>query len=472
MNEIQVDLCVIGAGSGGLSMAAVVSQLGLKVALVESNKMGGDCLNTGCVPSKALLSAAKHTDVKKIIGRYGITNASVESDYAKVQQYVQDVIATIAPHDSVERFTGLGVNVIQAKAEFNSPNSVIAGDNLIRAKHFVIATGSSAAIVPIPGIDGVPYLTNETIFDLKERPEHLIIIGGGPIGCELAQAYLRLGSKVSVCELFNIMPKDDPELVDVVRRSLIADGLNLYENIQVESIEKTESGIVVNVSKDGQKQQLMGSHLLVAAGRKANVSDLGLEKAGVEYDRRGIKVSSRLKTSNKKIYAIGDVIGSFQFTHAAGYHAGIVIRNLLFHLPAKVNYKAMPWVTYTSPELAHVGLTEAMAKQQKLDYKTVSVNFSHIDRAVAEDETEGCIKVIVTKKGNILGASIVGADAGELIIPWVLAIQNNLKLSKMAALIVPYPTRNDISRQVASEFYKPSLYSNKTKKIVKFLSKF
>jgi len=472
MQEMQVDVCVIGAGSGGLTTAAVVSQMGLRVALVEKNKMGGDCLNTGCVPSKALLAAAKHNFIKKKIGHYGIIDASVESAYGKVYQYVHSVIASIEPHDSIERFSELGVTVIMAPAQFNSHKSVIAGDKLIRAKHFVIATGSSPAIPPIPALDQVPYLTNETIFDLKELPEHLVIIGGGPIGCEIAQAYLRLGSKVSLCELFSIMPEDDPDLVSVIRQTLAVEGLDLFEKIKIISIDKVGEKIAVTIMKDGQEEKLIGSHVLIATGRNPNVLELDLDKAGVVYDSKGILVNKRLRTSNKKIYAIGDVIGSFQFTHAAGYHASIVIRNILFHLPSKVNYKSMPWVTYTSPELAHVGLTESMAKSEKIEYKCLSIKFNDIDRSIAEDETEGLIKVVVTKKGRVLGVSIVGVDAGELIVPWILAIKNNLKLSKMASLTIPYPTRSDISRQVASEFYKPSLYSKRMQKLVRFLAKF
>jgi len=469
---LKMDLCVIGAGSGGLSVAAAASQMGLKVVLIEKGKMGGDCLNYGCVPSKSLLAAAKRANAMRHAEAFGISNVVPDIDYLKLRDHIRGVIEKIAPHDSVERFTGLGVTVVLGEARFVERNVVDVGGERITAKRFVIATGALPAVPPIPGLDQTPYLTNETIFDLSEKPEHLIVIGGGPIGCELAQAHLLLGAKVTVMDIFTILPKDDLECVDVVRQQLLAEGLQLFENIKIDRIEKSALGVSVMIEVDGNKQSIDASHLLVSAGRKPNINGLTLEKAGVKFTQRGIVVDARLRTSNKRIFAIGDVIGGFQFTHTAGYHAGIVIRNALFHLPSKVDYKALPWVTYTEPEMAHVGFNEAMAKEKGLDYRILKTDFSEIDRSQAEHQTEGLIKVLVTPKGKILGATIVGAEAGELILPWVLAIQNNLKIAAMASVVVPYPTRNDISKRVAGSFFTKTLYSPKMKRVVRFLAKF
>ena len=469
---IKADLCVIGGGSGGLSVAAVAAQMGVNVVLIEADKMGGDCLNAGCVPSKSLLAAAKTADHIRHAIEFGIDASMPHIDYAKVSQHVFDVIAAIAPHDSVERFQSLGVRVIQEQARFLDKKTVVAGEHKITAKRFVIATGSSPSKPPIKGLAEVPYLTNETIFELAQKPAHLLVIGGGPIGCELAQAHAMLGTKVTMLELFSIMPKDDPELVDVVRTRLKKQGVVIHENIHVIQVEQTSEGISVQIKINDRPHTVSGSHLLVGAGRLPNILNMGLESAGVTFTPRGIEVDKRLRTRNKRIFAIGDAAGSFQFTHAASYHAGIVIRNALFHLPTKVNYKAMPWVTYTEPELAHVGLNEPMAQQQKIAYRVLRFTFADNDRAQAEHATEGLVKVLTTKKGQILGASIVGSHAGELIAPWVLAISQGLPISAMASAIMPYPTFAEINKRVAGEFYLPKLYSKTMHRIVRLLGIF
>lgn len=472
MKTTTADLCIIGAGSGGLSVAAAASQMGLNVVLIEKHKMGGDCLNYGCVPSKALLAAAKCADTLRHADQFGIQSVDPDVDYKKLNEHIRDVIAAISPHDSVERFTGLGVNVILGTAHFVNRNTVEVNGEYVSAKRFVIATGGRAAVPPISGLEYTPYMTNETVFDLTEKPEHLIVIGGGPIGCELAQAYALLGAKVTMLEGIKLLPKDDPECVEVIRQRLKRDGIAIYEGINVVEVSGSEKNITVTIEENGKQQQIYGTHLLLATGRRPNFDELDCEKADIETDKFGVIVDARLRSSNKKIYAIGDVARSFQFTHTAGYHAGIVIRNAVFHLPTKVNNNEMPWVTYTEPEMAHVGLNEQMASENNLKFNVIKMPVNEIDRNQTERRTEGLIKVIVTPKGNVLGATIVGDEAGELIFPWCLAIQNKLKLSALASAIVPYPTRNDITKRVAGNFYTSTLYSPKVRKLVRFLSKF
>ncbi|KJE33854.1 dihydrolipoamide dehydrogenase [Thalassospira sp. HJ] len=474
MNKIiNTDICVIGAGSGGLSVAAGAVQMGAKVVLIEKGKMGGDCLNTGCVPSKALLAAAHAAENARQASRFGVLTGSVDVDFGRAIDHVHSVIADIAPHDSVERFEELGCTVIQAEARFIGPGEVTAGDSTIKAKRFVIATGSRAAIPPIPGLESVCYFTNETIFENRVRPEHLIIIGGGPIGLEMAQAHHQLGAKVTVIEMGTILPKDDPDLVAVVRDRIKADGISLYEGAKTKEILNVNDQIRVVIEHQGIEITLEGSHLLLATGRKPNVENLGLSDAGIDHSERGISVDARLRTSNRKVFAIGDVTGGLQFTHMAGYDAGIVIRNALFRLPAKVDHSGVPWVTYTNPELAQVGLTETVAREKfGDDIRVVTWDYAENDRARAEADTEGFIKVITTPKGKILGAAIVGRQAGELIGVWSLAISKKMKIGAIAGMIAPYPTLGELSKRVAGAWYTPSLFSEKTRKLVRFLLKF
>lgn len=473
MNKvITTDICVIGAGSGGLSVAAGAVQMGADVVLIEKGKMGGDCLNTGCVPSKALLAAGHAAENARTASHFGVSTGPVEVDFGAAMDHVHSVIAGIAPHDSVERFEELGCTVIQAEARFTGPGEVIAGDQTVKAKRFVVATGSRAAVPPIPGLEAVGYFTNETIFDNRSSPDHLIIIGGGPIGLEMAQAHQQLGAKVTVIEMMNILPKDDPDLVSVVREQIKASGISLYEQAKTKEILEVAGRIRVVIEHDGIEITLEGSHLLLATGRKPNVENLGLSDAGIEYDQRGISVDARLRSSNRKVFAIGDVTGGLQFTHMAGYDAGIVIRNALFRLPAKIDHSAVPWVTYTHPELAQVGMTETDARQKfGDDIRVVTWDYAENDRARAEADTTGFIKVVTTRRGRILGAGIVGRQAGELIGVWALAISQKMKIGAIAGMIAPYPTLGELSKRVAGAWYTPSLFSAKTRKIVRFLLK-
>jgi pyruvate/2-oxoglutarate dehydrogenase complex dihydrolipoamide dehydrogenase (E3) component len=382
------------------------------------------------------------------------------------------VIAATAPHDSQERFEQLGVRVIRAHARFVGPREVEADGRRVRARRIVVATGSSPAVPPIAGLADVPHLTNETIFDLTEQPEHLVVIGGGAVGCELAQAYRRLGARVTVLELMSILPKDDPDAVRVVRDQLRVEGIDLRERAEVGAVARDGNGIALTLEHDGIEQRLTGSHVLVAAGRRANVDGLDLEAAGIEHGAAGIKVDARLRTSNKRVYAIGDVAGGPQFTHMAAHHAGVVIKNALFRLPAKVDDRAVPWVTYTDPELAHVGLTEARAKERGIEVHVLRWDFKDNDRAQAERETAGFAKALVDRRGRIHGATIVGERAGELIQPWVLAIANGIKIGALAQFIAPYPTFGEASKRAAGAYYTPKLFSERTRKLVRLLMRF
>ncbi|WP_338550179.1 dihydrolipoyl dehydrogenase family protein [Roseovarius phycicola] len=469
MTQLKADLLVIGAGSGGLSVAAGAVQMGASVILLEGHKMGGDCLNFGCVPSKALIASGKAAYAQGHASAYGVADQKPKVDYAAAKDHVADVIATIEPHDSVERFEGLGVQVIQEFGEFISPTEVRAGEHTITARRIIISTGSSPFVPPIPGLDTVPYETNETLFELREQPKHLLIVGGGPIGMEMAQAHVRLGSKVTVIEGMKALGKDDPEMAAVVLDRVRAEGVEVAEDAMASEV-RGKAGAIEIETKDGRV--FKGTHLLMAVGRKANTDRLNLEAAGIETTRAGIKVDAALKTTNSKVYAIGDVAGGLQFTHVAGYHAGIIIRSALFGLPAKANHDHIPWATYTDPELAQVGLTEAQARETHGDaLEVVRFPYSGNDRAIAERKTDGLIKLMVVK-GRPVGASIAGAQAGELIGFWALALANKMKMKQIAAMVAPYPTLGEINKRAAGAYFSPRLFkSSGVKRVVRFVQR-
>jgi pyruvate/2-oxoglutarate dehydrogenase complex dihydrolipoamide dehydrogenase (E3) component len=466
------DICVIGGGSGGLSVAAAAAAFGVPVVLVEKGKMGGDCLNTGCVPSKALIAAAKRADGARHGTPFGIANFRPAIDFAKVHNHVHGAINAIAPNDSKERFAGLGVQVIEGEARFKDRTTLMVGEAAIKARRFVVATGSAPALPPIPGLEDTPHLTNETIFELKQCPEHLVIIGAGPIGLELAQAFRRLGAEVTVLEAATPLAKDDPECAAIVLDQLTREGIKLRIGAQVIRVEAAAPKVRIVVKTEAGEQAIEGSHLLVAAGRKPNVDGLGLDAARIRHEPRGIVVNRGLVTSNKRVFAIGDVTGAAQFTHVANYHAGIVIRRALFRLPAKVDEDIIPWVTYTDPELAHVGLTEDSARKRHRAIRVLRAPFHDNDRAHTERATRGHIKVITTAKGVILGATIVGPQAGELITTWALAIQQQIGIRAMAGLIVPYPTLAEVGKRAAIAYFTPNLTSPLLRRIIVFLRRF
>ncbi|MFN3280727.1 MAG: dihydrolipoyl dehydrogenase family protein [Tabrizicola sp.] len=468
MGRIETDICVIGAGSGGLSVAAGAVQMGARVVLIEAGEMGGDCLNAGCVPSKALIAAAKAAETQRR-GFRGIAGGEPEVDFGAVKDHVRAVIEQIAPVDSQERFEGLGCTVIRAFARFTGPSEVEAGGNTIRARRFVIATGSRPYVPQVQGIDTVPYLTNETIFDLRERPRHLIVIGGGPIGVEMAQAHRRLGCEVTLIEAARVLGREDPELAAVVVEALRREGIALVEGQPMVRLA-AEAGAVEVTLGDGR--QVRGSHLLMAVGRKVALEGLNLEAAGIAYSARGITVDARLRSSNRRVYAVGDAAGGPQFTHVAGWHAGIVIRQAVLGLPAKADPRAIPRATYTDPELAQVGLTEAEARAAHGDSVTVvRATFAHNDRAQAEGRTGGLAKVIVVR-GRPVGAGIVGPQAGELIGLWALAISARMKMSAVAGMIAPYPTLGEVSKRAAGAYFSPKLFENPgLKRVVGFIQR-
>ncbi|MDA7430428.1 FAD-dependent oxidoreductase [Primorskyibacter aestuariivivens] len=469
MERIKTDILVIGAGSGGLSVAAGAVQMGADVVLLEGHKMGGDCLNFGCVPSKALIASGKAAYAQSHASAYGVADHVPQVDYAAAKDHVADVIAQIEPVDSQERFEGLGVRVIRDYGRFISETEVQAGEHIITARRIVIATGSSPLVPPIPGLDSVPYETNETVFELRDKPDHLLIIGGGPIGMEMAQAHRRLGCDVTVIEGAKALGKDDPEMAGIVLEQMRAECIEIAEEALAAEI-RGQAGAIEVETKDGRV--FKGSHLLMAVGRKANIDNLDLEKAGVETHRTGITVDDSLKTTNKRVYAIGDVAGGLQFTHVAGYHAGIIIRSALFGLPAKVSNAHIPWATYTAPELAQVGLTEAEAREAHGDrLEVVRFDFEHNDRLIAERKTAGRIKVMVVK-GRPVGVSIAGHQAGELINLWSLVIANKLKMKHVAAMVSPYPTVGEINKRAAGAYFSPRLFDNQmVKRVVGFVQR-
>lgn len=470
METITTDICIIGGGSGGLSIAAGAVQMGARVVLIEGGEMGGDCLNAGCVPSKALIAAAKHAHAMTTGADFGITPVVPEIDFSKVKDHVASVIAGIAPMDSQERFEGMGVRVIREWAKFSGPDEVTAGNYRIKARRYVVATGSRPFVPPIPGIDTVPYLTNETIFAQRERPAHLIVIGGGPIGMEMAQAHRRLGCAVTVIEGAKAFGRDDPEAAGVILAKMRGEGVEVLEDAPVVRVGGSDGAIEVEI-KDGRL--VTGTHLLMAVGRQVSLDGLALEAAGVEHTRKGVTVGADLRSSNKKVYAVGDAAGGLQFTHVAGYHAGIVIRQMLFGLPSKSSTAHIPWATYTDPELAQVGPTEAVARETYGDaLKVVRFEYAENDRAQAERKTEGLIKVMVVK-GRPVGVTIAGAQAGELIGLWALAIASKLKMGAIAGAVLPYPTLGEVSKRAAGAHFAPTLFENPmVKRIVGLVQRF
>jgi pyruvate/2-oxoglutarate dehydrogenase complex dihydrolipoamide dehydrogenase (E3) component len=470
---LHADLCVIGAGSGGLSVAAGAVQMGASVVLVERGRMGGECLHTGCVPSKALIAAAAAAQAAREAARFGVDLPEPAVDAARVRAHVQEVIATLAPHDSAERFEALGCTVIRAAAAFTGPREAVAGGQPIRARRFVIATGSRAAVPPIPGLSALPFLTNETLFDLAERPAHLLVLGGGPLGVEMAQAFRRLGSAVTLLERASLLPREEPEAAALIRAALRREGVAVEEGAAVAAANPApeDEGVELEFDQDGLRRSLRGSHLLVATGRMPNTEGLGLELAGIAHTPRGITVDARMRTTNRRVFALGDVTGGPLTTHAAGAQAGVVLRNALFAFPGKRDDRAMPRVTFADPELAQVGMTEAEARKAGEAVTVLCEPLAHNDRAQAERAPEGLAKIVLGGAGRVLGATLVAPRAGEMIGLWALAVQQGLRIGAVARLVLPYPTLSEISKRAAAHFYTPSLFGPRTRWLVGLLQR-
>ncbi len=471
-NYLKPDLCVIGAGSSGLSVAAGASQMGASVVLVERHRLGGECLYTGCVPSKALLAAAHAAATARGAGRLGIRAEPVTVDFSAVYDHLAGVIAEIEPQDSIARYEGLGVRVIQASARFTGPRELIAGDQMIRPRRTVIATGGRPTVPPIPGLEGVAYLTNETLFDARIEPGHLIVIGAGPVGVELSQAYCRLGAAVTLLDADRLLSAGEDELAAILADRLSAEGVVVRQNVAIESVAAEADGIAVNYCESGENQRISGSHLLVATGRRRELDGLGLEAAGIATRDGALVLDRRLRTTNRRVFAAGDVAGPHQFTHMASYQAGIVLHNALFRLPARVSDAAVPWAIYTDPEYAHVGLSVEAARRARGDIRVLRWPFDENDRALAERQPDGLVEAVVTRRGRVLGASILGPHAGEQISLWTLAIARGLKVSALAGLVVPYPTYSEASKRAAASFYTPALFGERTRAVVRFLGRF
>jgi pyruvate/2-oxoglutarate dehydrogenase complex dihydrolipoamide dehydrogenase (E3) component len=474
MNQKKIlapDICVIGAGAAGLSVAVAAASFGVPVVLVEQSRMGGECLNYGCIPSKALLAAARRVADTNRARPFGIVSAGATIDFARVRDHVSGVIASLAPQDSAERLEGLGVTVIAGTAQFVDRGTIAVGDDItIRARRVVIATGSSPATPLMAGLANVEFLTTENIFDLAEQPRHLIVIGAGAAGLELAQAFRRLGSQVSIIEALTPLGNDDAECVDTVVNALLRDGVALHAGATVKEVARRDAEIEVSIETAAGGATIAGSHLLIATGRRPNIDALNLKAAAIKADANGIIVNRRMRTSNKKVYAIGDVAaGVPRLTHAANYQASVVVRNALFRMRPKVDYGIVPRVTYTDPEIAHVGLTEAQARKKFRKIRVLRSSLHDNDRAQTERQADGHIKIVTTHRGRIAGVTIVGPSAGELILTWTLAIAQEINIRQMAELVVPYPTLGEMGKRAAIGFYTPMLTNPRVRRFITWL---
>jgi pyruvate/2-oxoglutarate dehydrogenase complex dihydrolipoamide dehydrogenase (E3) component len=472
MTDYDFDMGVIGGGAAGLTVTSGSAQLGAKTLLVEREEvLGGDCLHFGCVPSKTLIKTAHVYHAMKNPTKYGLPRVDVPPvDYGEVKKRIQSVISTIQKHDSVERFCGLGAKVEFGEATFIDEHTIRLNGKTYAAKNWVIATGSSPGVPPVDGLGETSYITNKEIFSLDHLPKSMIILGAGPIASEMAQAFCRLGTKVAVIQRSNqILSKEDKDMADEVMQALQAEGVTFHLNTSISKVRDLGSEKEVHVkTREGKPEQLRAETILVAMGRAPNTDGLGLDVLGIAFDKKGIKVDTRLRTSLKHIYAAGDVTGSYLFTHAAGYEGGIVVSNAIFHIPRKTDYTLLPWCTYTHPELASIGMNEKSAKAAGIEYSVWSERFEDNDRSLAEGEEVGKIKMLLDQKEKPIGVQIVGSRAGELLNEWVAVLNGKVKLSTLASAVHPYPTIGEINKKVAGTFFSPKIFSDTVRKGLKF----
>jgi pyruvate/2-oxoglutarate dehydrogenase complex dihydrolipoamide dehydrogenase (E3) component len=457
--ETEFDIVVIGGGVGGLVVAAGGATLGAKVALVEKNRMGGDCLWYGCVPSKTLIKSARIAYAMRHADRWALRPADPAPDLAQVMERVRSVIAGIEPNDSPERFRALGVDVTFGDGRFTGPDVFEVNGRKLTGTTFVLATGSRPAIPTLAGLDATPFLTNETLFDLREPVPSLLVVGSGPIGSELAQAMRRLGSEVTVVDIApRILPHEDEDLAQVVHQQMRAEGIRYCLETTIQRVAAGDGAITVAIkSRNGEDSALTATHLLLAAGRRPNVENLGLDAAHVALANGQLVVDAGLRTTNPRIYAIGDVAGGYQFTHLAEHHAGVILRRALFKLWWTKPSPVVPWCIYTDPELARVGLSETEVRAKGIAHRVYRFPFADIDRARTDNDTEGFAKLVTDPRGKLLGAAIVGPSAGELIAECVLAISKGLHAKDLSAAIHTYPTLAQVNRRAADQRMKEAL---------------
>ena len=473
MSNYEYDLGILGGGAAGLTAAAGAAQFGAKTILIEkSSRLGGDCLHYGCVPSKTLIRTAKVAALIRRAKEFGLPEARLGSvDLGAVMDRVRSVIDKIQEHDSPERFCSLGAQVVFGRAPFVDAHSVELAGRQISAARWIIATGASPALPALPGIETVPYLTNETLFDQRLLPDKLIVLGGGPVGLELAQAMGRLGVRVTVVEFTDqILGPEDADMAAIIQRRLEREGMTLLTSTRAIRVAYAEGQIRLTIGSAAGNENgvITADALLVAAGRRPNIEGLGLDAAGVTHTARGIPVDTRTRTNIPHIYACGDVNGQFPFTHVAGYEAGIALANAVLHLPRRVDYGKAGWCTYTDPEIASIGLNEKRAQKEGLDYRVWEEPFMDNDRAWAEGETEGKIKLLVSPTGKMLGCQIAGANAGELIHEWVFALAGGIKLSTLAGAVHIYPTLSEISKRVSGKPFAEKIFSDRTRSVLRF----
>lgn len=475
MAKFDFDIGILGGGAAGLTIASGAAQLGAKTLLIDKEKrLGGDCLHYGCVPSKTLIRTAHVWHLMKKTQSFGLPGLEIKPvDFKAVATRIQSVIGTIQKHDSEERFCSLGVKVEVGNAVFNDEHTIALNGKTYSAKTWAIATGSSPSIPPIEGLDKTPYITNREIFSLDRLPDSMIFLGGGPIAIEMAQAFCRLGSKVTVIQRSGqILSKEDKDMADAVKQVMTSEGVTFHLDSAIVRVSDLGTEKEVVIKRGQETTSLKADTIVVAIGREANVGGMGLEAIGVEFDGKGMKVDDRMRTNHSHIYAAGDVTGMYQFTHAAGYEGGIVISNAVFHLPRKADYTYLPWCTYTDPELASIGMNENAAKKKGISYSVWTEEFRANDRSLAEGEEVGKIKMILDEHGKPLGIQIFGPHAGELLSEWVGVLNGGVKLSTLAGAVHPYPTLGEINKKVVGNFFSSKIFSDKVRKTLKFFFNF